>query len=147
MLEKILIATDGSRYSEKAADFAVEMATLSKGKITALYVIDIGKEYVGDITYNVADEVIEGMKNTLKKKGEAATRSVEEKAKGAGVPIESKIIEGDPATVILKESEGKMDHIVIGSIGVSGFGKFLMGSVADKVVRNSKIPVTVVPST
>lgn len=147
MFEKILIATDGSGHSEKAADIAIEIAKVSKGKVTALYVIDIGKEYAtGDITYNIADEVIEAMRSSLKKQGEDATRSVEEKAKKAGVTVERKVIEGHPASDILKMAQdSKMDLIVIGSIGVTGLNKFLLGSVAEKVVRNSRVPVMVVP--
>jgi nucleotide-binding universal stress UspA family protein len=45
MFEKILVATDGSKHSEDAADAAMEMAKLCKGKVTALYVIDVGKEF------------------------------------------------------------------------------------------------------
>jgi len=38
-----------------------------------------------------------------------------------------------------------MDIIIIGSVGRTGLDKFLLGSVAEKVVRNSKIPVLTVP--
>jgi len=55
------------------------------------------------------------------------------------------IIEGRPAEDILKlAGERKTDLIVVGGIGVTGLEKFLLGSVAEKVVRNSKVPVLVV---
>ncbi|MCJ7444243.1 MAG: universal stress protein, partial [Methanotrichaceae archaeon] len=61
------------------------------------------------------------------------------------IPFEAKIIEGNPANEILKfAEEAKMDIIVIGSIGVTGLKKFMIGSVTEKVVRHSKVPVMIV---
>jgi nucleotide-binding universal stress UspA family protein len=146
MFEKILIATDGSKHSEKAAEKGIEMAKLSQGTITAVYVMDIGKEYaIGDMSFNVADKVIEGMRGSLQKQGDLATKHIEEMAKTAGVPAERRVLEGHPADDILKLAEdSKMNLIVVGSIGVTGLDKFLLGSVTEKVVRNSKVPVLVV---
>ncbi len=66
-------------------------------------------------------------------------------ARKAGVPFEGKVIEGHPATEIIKMAEdARMNVIIIGSIGQTGISKFLLGSVAEKVVRNSKVSVLVV---
>jgi len=66
-------------------------------------------------------------------------------AKSAGLTVDRVIIEGRPAEDILKlAGERKTDLIVVGGIGVTGLEKFLLGSVAEKVVRNSKVPVLVV---
>lgn len=55
------------------------------------------------------------------------------------------VVEGNPPSEILEIAEdNKMDLIVIGSIGKTGIEKFLMGSVAEKGVHNSKLPVLVV---
>jgi nucleotide-binding universal stress UspA family protein len=146
MFEKILVATDGSKHSEDAADAAMEMAKLCKGKVTALYVIDVGKEFAfSDISGNIADEVVEGIKNSLTKKGEAAVKRIEDKAKAAGVAFEGQVVEGQPAEAIINTaSDSGMNLIVMGSIGITGLDKYLLGSVADKVVRSSKVPVMVV---
>jgi nucleotide-binding universal stress UspA family protein len=142
MFEKILIATDGSMHSIRAAKLAVDLAKLSGGKVTALYVVDVNRA-LSDVSSNIADEVFEGLKKTMMKEGEEATKSVEESAKLANVPIDKKVVEGNPAEEILKMAGG-MDVVVMGSIGRTGLGKFLLGSVTDKVVRNSKVPVLVV---
>lgn len=146
MFENILITTDGSKHSEKAAEKGLEMARLSKGKVTALYVADIGRYAVpGDMSYNIADEVLRGMKSSVLAEGESAIKRIEDKAKEAGVSFEGKVIEGHPADDILKfAKKAKIDLIVIGSIGKTGLEKFLLGSVAEKVVRSSKVPVMVV---
>ncbi len=121
MFEKILIATDGSEHSKKAAVAGIELSKLTKGKVTAIYVEDRAKE------------------------GIAATEQIKNLASEAGIPFEAKIVEGNPANEILKFAENtKMDIIIIGSIGVTGLKKFTMGSVAEKVVRHTKLPVMVV---
>ena len=62
-----------------------------------------------------------------------------------GIKISSVIKEGAPAKIILEvaEEEGA-DLIVIGSSGKSGFDRFILGSVSDKVVNAAKCPVLVV---
>jgi nucleotide-binding universal stress UspA family protein len=147
MFENILIATDGSKHSEHAARVGIELAKQSKGKVTAIYVADLGRYFVpiSDAGFNIASEALDSIRSSVLKSGEAAVKSIEDLAKAAGVPGEGKVIEGRPADDILKfAQDANMDVIVIGSIGKTGLEKFLLGSVAEKVVRNSKAPVLIV---
>jgi nucleotide-binding universal stress UspA family protein len=147
MFERILIATDGSKHSERAAETGIEMARLYGSAVTALYVVDIGKEYapLGDLISKVADSLIAGIKSNLQNQGEEATRKVAEMAEKAGIAAQRKITEGYPAEDIIRiAKEGDMNLIVMGGIGATGLDRFLLGSVADKVVRTSKVPVLVV---
>jgi nucleotide-binding universal stress UspA family protein len=147
MFERILIATDGSKHSERAAEAGIEMAKLYGSAVTALFVVDIGKEYapLGDLISKVADDLIAGIRGNLQKQGDEATKSVEDMAKKAGIVVTRKITEGYPAEDIIRiAEEGDMNLIVMGGIGATGLERFLLGSVADKVVRSSKIPVLVV---
>ncbi|MCX6677945.1 MAG: universal stress protein [Methanothrix sp.] len=147
MFERILIATDGSKHSERAAEAGIEMAKLYGSAVTALFVVDIGKEYapLGDLISKVADDLIAGIRGNLQNQGEQATKRIEEMAEAAGIAVTRKITEGYPAEDILRiATEGDMNLIVMGGIGATGLERFLLGSVADKVVRSSKIPVLVV---
>jgi nucleotide-binding universal stress UspA family protein len=147
MFERILIATDGSKHSERAAETGIEMARLYGSTVTALYVVDIGKEYapLGDLISKVADSLIAGIKSNLQNQGEDATRKVAEMAEKAGIAAQRKITEGYPAEDIIRiATEEDMNLIVMGGIGATGLDRFLLGSVADKVVRTSKVPVLVV---
>ncbi|MBN1234763.1 MAG: universal stress protein [Methanotrichaceae archaeon] len=147
MFERILIATDGSKHSERAAEAGIEMARLYGSAITALFVVDIGKEYapLGDLISKIADDLIAGIRGNLQNQGEKATRRVEEMAEKAGIAVTRKITEGYPAEDIIRiAQEGDMKLIVMGGMGATGLDRFLMGSVADKVVRSSQIPVLVV---
>jgi len=147
MFEKILIATDGSKHSDRAAEAGIEMAKLYSSAVTALFVMDIGKEYgpLGDLISKVADDLIAGIRGNLQNQGDQVTKRVEEMAKMADIAVTRKITEGYPAEDIIRVAkEGDMNLIVIGGIGATGLERFLLGSVADKVVRSSNIPVLVV---
>ena len=147
MFERILIATYGSKHSEKAAEAGIEMARLYGSAVTALFVVDVGKEYgaLGELISKVADDLIAGIRSNLQNQGDEATKRVEEMAKMAGIAVTRKITEGYPAEDIIRVAkEGDMNLIVMGGIGATGLERFLLGSVADKVVRSSIIPVLVV---
>jgi nucleotide-binding universal stress UspA family protein len=80
------------------------------------------------------------------KEGDEAMAEIEEMASNVGVNFEKLVAEGNPSTEILKRSENDgIDLLVMGGIGRSGLDKFLLGSVAEKVVRHSKVPILIVP--
>ncbi len=138
---QILIATDGSKAAENAADFGIEIAGWSGAKVSAAYVIDIPS-----LDSILMDEPwTKDMYNQLEKTGREATSYVEENAKSAGIEAESILLKGNAAKEILNFAEKqKVDIIVVGSLGKSGVQGFLLGNVSEKVLRNSKVPVLVV---
>ncbi|HWQ18147.1 MAG TPA: universal stress protein [Methanotrichaceae archaeon] len=141
MFEKILVATDGSKHSEKAARVGIEVARLSGGKITAIYVADTSK-----MSHLPDDMLLFSIRDLLMKEGNEATAEVEAISRDAGVPVDKFVAEGSPADEILDYAKKNgMDLIIIGSVGRTGLDKFLLGSVAEKVVRNSSVPVFTVP--
>ncbi|HSD58837.1 MAG TPA: universal stress protein [Methanotrichaceae archaeon] len=146
MFEKILVATDGSECSNRAAEMGIGLAKLSGGKVTALYVAQRKSAPIGGLTGDKLDEVVTGMWRAVREEGDKATKQVEEMASKSGVSVEKRVVEGHPASEILgMAEETPMDIIVMGAIGKTGLTKFLLGSVAEKVVRNSKVPVIIVP--
>ena len=149
MFDRILIATDGSEYSEKAAKVGIELAKLSAGKVIIVYVADIGS-YAPSADLipafgGVSPDVIDGIVASIREAGERATAKVDELARASGVTSERMIVEGNPPSEILRIAESdKIDLIVMGKIGKTGLEKFLIGSVAEKVVNKSKVPVLIV---
>ncbi|MCL1978899.1 MAG: universal stress protein [Methanomassiliicoccaceae archaeon] len=140
--KKILVPTDGSEFTKYAVEKAIELAKLSEGKVTALFVLD--KSVYAS---SPMDTAVINVYDTLEKEGKHATNYVVEKAGEAGVEIEEKHIEGVPARIILQEAEeGGYDIIVMGTLGRTGISKLLMGSVAEKIVQNAKCPVMVAKS-
>ncbi|MDM7911652.1 MAG: universal stress protein, partial [Methanotrichaceae archaeon] len=138
---KILVATDGSKHGEKAAKIAIELAKLSGGTITAIYVADTSR------TSHLPDDMLLfSIRELLIKEGNEALDFVESRAKEAGVNFERALVEGNPGEEIINYAwKNGMDIIIMGSVGRTGLDKFLLGSVAEKVVRNSKVPVLTIP--
>jgi len=138
---KILIATDGSEYTKKAVDYAIDIAINSGAKLEAIYVVDTGS--YKSIPMSAPMEYAFSL---LRQEGDIALKYVADMAEAAGLEEEGVIVEGHPADEIIKYAEqNSFDLIVMGTMGKSGLDRFLMGSVADKVIRNSRIPVIAVP--
>jgi nucleotide-binding universal stress UspA family protein len=147
MFENVLIATDGSKHSERAARVGVDLAKTYGGKVIAVYVGQRTIAPVGGLSPQDIDQITSGMWNAIKDEGNTAIQYVSDLAQKSNVQVEKKFIEGHPASEILKIAEQiPVSVIVMGSIGKTGLSKFLLGSVAEKVVRNSKVPVLIVPS-
>jgi nucleotide-binding universal stress UspA family protein len=138
--EKILIATDGSEYTKNAVDYGIEIAKSTGAKLFAIYVVDTAA-----FASIPMDAAWESMYELLKQEGDLAVKYVAERAQVEGLEVEGNLIEGHPADEIIKYSEkNSISLIVMGTLGKSGLDRFLLGSVAEKVVRNSKIPILVV---
>jgi len=124
----------------------MELARLMGAKVYALYVLN-KDAYVPPVLetpihlgskWNVTEE-------TLRKEGDDAIQYAKKVAEDKEIDYEGVVVEGDPANAILEFAEqNKIDLIIIGTLGKSGLERFLLGSVADKVVRHSKISVLVV---
>ncbi|HUW68049.1 MAG TPA: universal stress protein [Candidatus Nanoarchaeia archaeon] len=140
LFQKIVLATDGSEYSANVIKYAIELAKISEAKIYAIYVVD-----TGIFTSIPMDVAWTNMYELLKQEGNVATNQVESEAMAANIEVESITVEGHPAEEIIKLAEDKSaDIIVMGTLGKSGLDRFLLGSVAEKVSRTSKIPVMIV---
>lgn len=138
--KKIMIATDGSVCSRVAANKGIELARLSGGTVYAVYVIST--EYFSSMA---VDFNWERMREALKKDGCKAINYVKGIGELENVNVECILLEGHPAAELIRYVEQeKMDIIVMGTVRRTGLDRLLLGSVAGKVLRHSKIPVMVV---
>lgn len=141
LYKKILIATDGSEYTRKAVDYGIDIAINTGAKLQAIYVVDTGAYKSIPLSAPMKYAF-----SLLRQEGEKAIKYVTSMAEAEGLEVEGVIAEGQPADEIIKYAEkNSIDLIVMGKLGKSGLDRFLIGSVADKVIRNSRIPVIAVP--
>lgn len=137
--DKIMIATDGSKQVEKAIEAAVQLAKITGARLYTVYVI----ASAGYTPRNFGWQ--ESLREILEAEAKKAVTFVEEAGKVSGVKVEPVILEGHPADRIIKFAEQEdMDLIVMGTLGRTGLDRFLLGSIAENVVRHSKTPVMVV---
>lgn len=137
----IVIATDGSENTQKAISYGIMLAKLSGATVHALHVMDTSSF---SQSWTAGKEIIYEI---LEKEGQKATFKVKECGEASGVEVKEVVLDGHPGREIIDFAENNdIDLIVMGTLGKTGLNRFLMGSVAENVVRNSKVPVLVVRS-
>jgi nucleotide-binding universal stress UspA family protein len=136
--KRILVGTDGSRFSKVATDKAIDFAQAYGGELRVISIVDVPSELYAEAPQAVEDMI---------RKAREYTAAVRKQAEGAGVPVETFIGEAETWEAIVKlAKEQAVDMIVMGSHGRTGLRRLLMGSVTEKVIGNAPCPVLVVKS-
>jgi nucleotide-binding universal stress UspA family protein len=137
----ILVPTDFGDVAAAALDYAIELATAFDARIVLLHAFEIPAVGFPDaalgLTADLGSRILEGARAGLD--GLLAER------KGLRVPIQTRVEQNDAWRAILDVAQREsVDLIVIGTHGRRGLPRALLGSVAEKVVRMSPIPVLTV---
>ena len=136
MIDTLVIATDGSESVARAVDVALDFADRFEASVHALYV----KEE-SDVT-SAPEAVRKRLEEALEEQGEAALESVAEKAHEE---VTTAIRAGRPAAEISRYArQVDADLVATGTRGRHGENRFLIGSVAERVVRTCPVPVLTV---
>jgi nucleotide-binding universal stress UspA family protein len=124
---RILLATDGSRFSEVAAVSAAKIAHCCAAPIT------------------VVSALVPSHSEQRQQEGREAVERTTTQLRQDGLDVEGVVLPGEADEVIIKLAEEKgVDLIVVGSYGRTGFGKVLLGSVSERVIGKAKCAVLVV---
>jgi nucleotide-binding universal stress UspA family protein len=151
-IRKILVAIDGSEKSDKALNYALWLSKTTGSEVEILNVLEPVKVPTIDQGLGVVGTIyLPGWVNTYYKEFREHNRKVLEKRlqrtkeNYPDLMVKSKMVEGFPASEIVKEAEeNDFDLIVMGSRGLSGLEELVLGSVSDAVVNKSKVPVFIV---
>ena len=137
----ILVPLDGSEIAEGAIDVAVDIARPAGGRITLLVAAE--PEAAAALReFAESEEITRAMATT------AYLEQVAERVRKHGVPASATSSDGTnvAAEIIERAGEDGATMIVMTSHGRSGIGRWLLGSVADKVARSATVPVVIVPA-
>ena len=139
-IKKILIPTDGSDYSIRAAELGISAAKMLGAEVMVVYVIDT---VVLDQIAKVGKR--EDVERELKQDGEKNINYVLGLAEKQGVKAASLLAIGRPFEQVVHLAKGLgMDLIVMGTYGRRGAERILIGSVAERVIEYAPCPVLVV---
>jgi nucleotide-binding universal stress UspA family protein len=146
MSRPIVVGVDGSDASREALRWAAEEARLRSTSIVAVYAWSfIPPQPIGDpgmLAVPAGD--LPGQFDAESEAAQAALDGAIAELGGlSGVEIERKLVEGDPADVLVRDSEAA-ELVVVGSHGRSGIRAALLGSVSRHVVNHASCPVVVV---
>jgi nucleotide-binding universal stress UspA family protein len=143
LFSRILVGLDGSDYSLKALEFAVDLARKYQSQLVLVHVV---MRQIYAINPPEAG-VLAGtaIVRELEADGKAILAKGEETAKSQGVLAETRLRQGVPAEELLRAAvDEKVDLIVLGSRGLSQVRAFFLGSVSDKVSHHAKCPTLIV---
>jgi len=143
MISKLLCATDGSRASAKAVEFACDFARQLQVGVTFLVVDAITDRDISGSVKVWTEEMLSAIQEQENRELHAARQIAEAKGvTGSGfVRAHGQNI---AAAIIAHAEEHGFEHIVVGSTGKTGVSRMLMGSIAADVVAKAHCPVTVV---
>lgn len=140
MFEGVLVPTDGSDGSERAVDLAIDVARTYGATLHTVYVVDLGGMPIDE------DSDTWLVHGALMQEGRDATDAVSERAEQAGLEqVETSVLTGTPYRAILDYvDENDVDLVVVGTHGRHGLDRYLLGSVTERIVRTSPVPVLTV---
>ncbi|QIO25512.1 universal stress protein [Haloarcula sp. JP-L23] len=134
MYEDVLLPFDGSNGAAEALHHAAEIAHWADATIHVLFVADTTLHSVTVVETEVVD--------TLVQEGEDIVEEAEKTLNTLGVDSDSDVVQGHPAPTIVEYAEQyEYDVIVMPTHGREGISRYLIGSVTEKVVRLSSVPV------
>jgi nucleotide-binding universal stress UspA family protein len=146
-IKKILVAIDKSGYKDKTTAYAITLAKSLDAELTVIHVI--GKSSLGataDVLGYYRGGKLKAFQEALKKDAEKLLDRVVQAGEDEGVVVHQQVLIGSPIKKIILDyaKNHKIDLIVIGTKGMTGIEKFLMGSVANDVVTYAHCPVLAV---
>lgn len=138
MYDRIVVPTDGSAGMDRVVAHAADLARVHGATLDFVYVVDTAA------FANLPMETSwEGVRESLQEEGEAALDGAERAVEG--VPTERHTLEGSPAREIVAYADRSgADLVLMGTHGRGGINRILIGSVAERVVRDSPVPVLTV---
>jgi nucleotide-binding universal stress UspA family protein len=144
VFEHVLIATDGSPLSNKAARAGIALAKAVGARVTAYHAIDeLQPLYLEG--YAMAQAMMNDLDARAKAVGEKRVAAIGKIAKAAGVRFNALVRTANTAYegIIDAAKRQRCDVIFMASHGRRGLSRLMMGSVTQKVLTHSKIPVLV----
>jgi nucleotide-binding universal stress UspA family protein len=149
-VKRILVATDGSAPSIRAANFAIHLCKLEKAELVILHVLpDIKQGGVIGLRAKYGD--LKMVSAFLQAKTQEANKwmmPIQKNAEESGVKVKIEILENDGTSIVgiitKYAQKNQIDLIVVGTRGLSKFKRLLVGSVTSAISSHSHCPVVLV---
>lgn len=138
----VLVPVDFSEHAGVALDLAIELARAGEGTIHLLHAYEVPLGTIPPYGVAVPESLLSQVRDAAARRLEKAAHKVA----AAGVRCETHVVHGPAADVILEAArEHGTDLVVMGTRGLTGLKHVLLGSVAERTVRQAPCPVLVVP--
>ncbi|MFA1610594.1 universal stress protein [Halobellus rubicundus] len=140
MYERILVPTDGSDCADYAVEHAIDIAEQYGAELHVLSVVDSR-----DVSHSAPAISPQQVEETLRERAESVVEAIADRAADAGVEAVTVVEPGIPDDVVVDYAvDNDCDLIVMGTHGRTGLERYLLGSVTERTVRRSAVPVLTV---
>ncbi len=145
MFKHVLLPTDGSPVARKAIKAGIALAKELGAKVTAYYALETTQPYRYSDGYLVPVASLKDIEARAREEAGKHLAEVEKAAKAAGVSCQTLVTKPGTAYqgIIAAARKQKCDVIFMASHGRSGLALLVLGSVTQKVLAHSKIPILV----
>jgi nucleotide-binding universal stress UspA family protein len=145
---KVLLATDGTKFSEAAAKMVGDLGLKDGDEVTIVSVVDMAVPLAIDMYGGYMPDTTElekASRENAVKIAEGTAQKVQKLLGDSGVKVSHDVLYGSPESRIVETAEEmKSDLIVIGSHGYKSWERLLLGSVSSSVVHHAPCSVLVV---
>ena len=147
-VKRVLLATDGSKYSDAAARFLISLPLPRQGRI--ILVSSLQSHMAALVRMPTLDiqtnrRILEGLRAAEEEAARSLMAKTVKQFRAKGYEVESFVLHGEPAAEILAVARTlNPDLVAVGAKGLSGIESFLLGSVAQRVARFSRYSVLIV---
>ena len=145
MFTRIMLATDGSKLSQKAVKNAIDMASKFNAELVAVKVIPRYVQTYFEGSFTVADIDVKSIEAQWAAGAQQVLDKIATSATAKGVSVKTSVIKSDDISEGLVKAANKMkvDLIVMASHGRKGIKRLLLGSETQNVLTHSEVPVLV----
>jgi nucleotide-binding universal stress UspA family protein len=144
-IKKIIWATDGSKESNDALNYAIFLAQKFGSKIIGVHVIEMPEKQLYEYLNDPESEIYYGWMEKAEESYKARLASIGDEMSSQGVSFQGEILRGEPNKRIVEFARSeKADLIVMGRRGLGLIDRILIGSSTLKVLRESNVPVLAV---
>ena len=145
MFTRIMLATDGSKLSQKAVKSAIDMASKFNAELVAVKVIPRYVQTYFEGSFTVADIDVKSIEAQWAASAQQVLDKIATSAAAKGVSVKTSVIKSDDISDGLVKAANKMkaDLIVMASHGRKGIKRVLLGSETQNVLTHSEVPVLV----
>ena len=144
MYQRIIVPLDGSELAETALSEAQEMTRLTGAPIRLLRVIDpVQTQWYGTVAAAMDYAAVQAVIDSEKIEATTYLQAVAKRMSDAGIAVQTEMRQGQVTRAIVEAAQPG-DMIVMASHGRSGISRWLLGSVAEDVLRHASVPVLLV---
>ena len=145
MYTHIMLATDGSKLSQKAVKTAIELASQFNAQLLAVKVVPRYVQTYFEGSFTVADIDIKAIEAQWAAGAQEVLEKIAKIATAKGIPVKTAVIRADDISdgLVKTANKSKVDLIVMASHGRKGIKRILLGSETLNVLTHSSVPVLV----